>query len=95
MKRNYYRLAFSDAANAQILEAYGQGETTGLRPSQFVRCLVNLGLQEYQFMRRERAMAASCDSPKRQTASGSQGQGWSGYWRGVKREGNVLFPEWN
>jgi hypothetical protein len=71
IKRHFYRLAFSDVTNEQILKAYKQGELSLalLRPSQFIRHLVILGLEKYQAQERNRTaqletrlQAAGCET---------------------------------
>jgi hypothetical protein len=50
VKRHYYRLAFSDVTNDQILRAYEREKLSMFRLSQFIRHLVILGLEEYKAM---------------------------------------------
>jgi len=62
IKRHHYRLAFSDAFNDQVLEAIKQDKYAMLRPCQFVRHLVSLGLKEYKAqMQREKAKREARD----------------------------------
>jgi len=62
IKRHHYRLAFSDALNDQILEAIKRDEYAMLRPCQFVRHLVSLGMEEYKArIQREKAKREARD----------------------------------
>lgn len=69
-KSHFYTLGLSDAMNDEIMEAKEQAVGySAMRPSQFIRYLINLGLMEYRHMQhievcREKARAVGGDMVK-------------------------------
>jgi hypothetical protein len=76
VKRHYYRLAFSDVTNDQILKAYEREKLSMFRLSQFIRHLVILGLEEYKAVDAQLEtflQAAGCETaPEGDTAHGNK-----------------------
>jgi hypothetical protein len=93
IKRHFYRLALSDVSNDQILEALKHHDDVSfLRPSQFIRILVHLGLEEYKTQHKREAKAAAVGQGGAREENTREEPAWTGYFRGVKRDGNVLYP---
>jgi hypothetical protein len=108
LKRNHYNLAFSDGVNDQIMDAMQQNESFSfLRPCQFIRHLVLLGLKEHLTQEKNRTTrlenrleAVGCETAEAQTQTAVKAQGGtnkeiaSGYYRGAEIVGNIIFPKW-